>query len=211
LPCSSRSSEQTAFPFLTMRTSQLLTAVLLTSLISISRAESAVDTNTLYANPKSLVLGYLWADGSGSGEKWHFRNRNKAITDRFAAAAHVCGCEVIRRVNKDFHAAQISGVVFDMPLDRLPFDLAQASDAEIKSFCAAVIEGEGNHDGLVLDDPDRKHAEAMAAALGRLHLKTRLEGTKFFRLYAEKECWPVIQSFPFVAYGRVPGGKRGGK
>jgi hypothetical protein len=47
----------------------------------------------------------------------------------------------------------------------------------------------------------------MAAALDRLQVKTRLAGTKFFRLYAEKECWPIIQSFPFVAYGRVPGGK----
>jgi len=98
------------------------------------------DTNRLYANPRSLLLGYLWADEAAAERSGIFvTGIRPSRTDLRGRSA--CGCQVIRRVNKDFYAAQISGVVFDLPLDRLPFDLAQASDAEIKSFCAAVIEG----------------------------------------------------------------------
>ncbi|MCX7014674.1 MAG: hypothetical protein NTW86_19355 [Candidatus Sumerlaeota bacterium] len=181
-------------------------------------SNDALTTAPLHA--RYVVLGYLWSDGHFSEGKWHFRNRNKVIADHFAAAAEAIGGKVTRGTKADtksaakgatkgvFYTVQATGLPESVPLDRAPFDVEKATPDDIRAFCAAVIEGEGSKEGMVLDDPDRRHAEAMADLLKRLGVETRIEGAKFVRLYAEEASWPIIQSFPFVAYGRVPGGKR---
>ncbi len=170
-------------------------------------ASSAPDTTPAIAHAKYIVLGYLWSDGSFSQGAWHFRSRNAQTANQFAAAAAAIGAKITQREKPPFHAFQITDGPTTVPLTRAPFDIEKATPDDIKAFLAAVIEGEGSKEGLVIDDPDRRHAETMAQLLARVGVKTRLEGSKFFRLYAEKESWPIIQSFPFVAWGRVPGGQ----
>lgn len=166
------------------------------------------------AHSRYVVLGYLWADGKLTEGTWHFRSRTVEVADHFAAAAAAIGAHVTRRDVEQrgilFKTVQITGGPAEVPLAMAPFDPEKASPDELKAFLAAVIEGEGTAAGMVLDDPDRRHIDAMARLLARLGVKTRVEAnadTTFFRLFAEKESWPIIQSFPFVAWKRVPGGK----
>ncbi len=181
--------------------------------LSRSRAASTYDP-TSEAMPH--LLGYLWSDSIG-GDKtsWQSNNASGVVTDRFEAVARALqatsfSSAAVTRV--DPTKVTINNMPLSVPLDRLPAAIQAALDSNDKpaliAFATSVIEGEGNVNGMILDDPSAAHRSAFVSVMTALGVRTGPDALKPGQgIDALEADWPIVQCWPFAAYGRVPGGK----
>ena len=156
-----------------------------------------------------FLMGYLWGDGEPqAGGGWHWRSSQQVLVEQFRAAADAAHVSYTEVANGDYTAFAVKAVPFPLDKEGTPPALSGAGDGAVKAFLAAVIEGEGSHDGLVVDDPGTPRIDVMSSLLGGLGVHTALadSSSAFHRLFARQADWPIVQRFPYVAYGRVPGG-----
>jgi hypothetical protein len=86
-----------------------------------------------------------------------------------------------------------------------------ATGSQVRAFLAGFMQGEGNHDGQVGDDPTAAHlafVQDLMATPQAYAVPTDLTGRNFFRLYVHDPAdYPRVQAYPFIVYGRCPGGR----
>jgi len=183
--------------------------VLRAAALAVLLLPSAPSSSTGHArgNCRALVLGYLWSDGHQSGKTWHYRTRSAAIATQFDGCVKAVGATVVRSSHHGIVDFTVRHLPLTVNLPGVPPDLAGAPTTDVKAFLAAVIEGEGSRSGLVMDDPHRSRGEAVATLLKRVRVGTRMKGSSFLHVYADSADWPVIHTFPFVVWDRVPGGR----
>lgn len=184
-----------------------VTAVLLTMFPPVGgpAAHARDDAGVCGANPRHTVVGYLFGDGGpvgGKAKEWTFHNSHPALQEQFGACARLLGATVYK-TRFGVHAARL---LLNLPLDAVPPDVRGASRPEVESFLAAVIEGEGNQAGKVIDDPSLDHCAVMAQVLKDVDVQTAIGGSLRCAVYARQSDWPIIHGFPFVEWDRVPGG-----
>ena len=154
------------------------------------------------------LLGYLWSDGTDQGGgQFFFRALDVRIADEFERCANmVLGAANVNRGfnnTNNFHTftIQYQGLT-DWP-DSLPGYIL-----DIPSFAASVIEGEGQGDdtqpdaGKIYDGPNANRRQGFADLVAKEGVVSTVGA---FNVIADQASWPIFQTWPFVAFGRVPG------
>ena len=162
----------------------------------------------LVAVAHATLAGFTYGDDRGvavggvvSGTKRKLRPGSEAVRQQWLAAVAAVG-GTVEDPAADVLIANIPDA-WGFRMDGLPAGL-DFSQAAREAFAVGVITVEGSTQGLVLDDPDPGHRAAFRALLLALGVGTTEERQK---VYAYEGDWPVIQSWPFAAWGRVPGGQ----
>lgn len=178
------------------------------------KSQAAVNYDpTAYA--EAHVYGYLWGDSAGgTRSRWSYSNKNPEVVNRFEATARALKAQkfpgaTVTRTGSG--AVQLTNMTLAVTLDRLPPPIQQAYDTNNKpaliAFSTSVIEGEGNTNGMVLDDPLLQHRNAFTSVMNKLGVRIVPSPTKPNQgIAAVQADWPIIQCWPFATYGRVPGG-----
>jgi hypothetical protein len=161
--------------------------------------------------PEWLILGYLASDGQDlGGGKWRYATNSGAIAERVTRSVAAAGLSATYSVSATGrHVFNFSRVPWRLKSGTLPREVRESKDHEaVANFFTAVIEGEGSRDGLVWDSP---YSELVRQSRDELNehfgFGAWVEGTSFFRVRVPESAFTTIQSWPFVAWGRVPGGK----
>lgn len=86
-----------------------------------------------------------------------------------------------------------------------------ATGPQVRAFLAGFIEGEGSVSGKIGDDPTAAHlafVQALMSTSQAYGVRTVLTGTSYFALtVASKADFAKVQAYPFITYGRCPGGQ----
>lgn len=152
------------------------------------------------------ILGYVWADGgvNSKGEAtWNHPASNGGSGGRMKKALDAIHANYTVTNHTLIHSPK-----WLVPHSSLP-PAANTSKLGRREFLISVIEGEGNKTtGMVMDDPDQGHINAIKPILQEWGLGWREDPTTFHRIYVvPKDSGGVFQSWPFAAWGRVPGGQ----
>lgn len=165
------------------------------------------------ANAKAVLAGYLTYDGDVSGRIMGYRTVSMPIAMRVLDAAHVLGYRAVlhreRRGKLPLHVpVEESPSTLELEPNVVPDWIMSSTDIEaLTYFFAAMIESEGSTAGLMLDTPYPAFAVQTAQVLKtKLCLHPILVGSGgYARIYAPRQDWATIESWPYVARGRVPG------
>jgi hypothetical protein len=89
-----------------------------------------------------------------------------------------------------------------------------AHGRQVRAFLAGFMQGEGNQNGKVGDDPSSEHlsfVKQLMATSEAYRVPTVLTGTDYYTLTLRASSYdPRVQAYPFIVYGRCPGGKPSG-
>lgn len=182
-----------------------------------------------------FLWGYLWSDSDGGNKTtWSYRHKagvgntdavdTAACVKRFRKAALLMGATITneRRSGdgtQDKPFFDHISVRFPKPLNidllSMPPILIDASPARTSGFLAAVIEGEGNKKGLIIDDWYQAHHDVIKQLLDRMGVRhfTRNDGEpdppaenkKFKKTGLVDEAGVIeVQKWPYVDRSRVP-------
>lgn len=192
-------------------TSVLVTAfvALLVTLVPLQSADAQADPAKLPSKcsyHSARLLGWVWADGSYNSEndRFFFRTRSGRVGKHMASVLDELGLDYSDGTSDSGHDT------FSIALPGYGSAFAKQNPLEnrlvkcdVSAFLASMIEGEGSTDGKIFDDAllkRRNHAVAVANKLGI--------PTEFLRnqVRVRKVHWSALESLPFVACGRVPGG-----
>lgn len=154
------------------------------------------------------LLGYLWGDGNDNGGGAFFwRSLSNVIADEFERCANmVLGAANVNRgfnTTNNFHTFNIQWDGLAGWPDGLPGYVL-----DVPAFAASVIEGEGQGDdtaadaGRIYDGPNANRRQAFADLVARENVITTINGQN---VISDPASWPIFQTWPFVAFGRVPG------
>lgn len=174
------------------------------------------------ATGRFFVMGTVFADPQGqgtrgvySGTTWRYQKPvpssgkgiNRALAQfRDAGVAAGGHATVIREGNH--HRCVIHGLRLSFTNTDVP-DLVGASGPQVRAFLAAVIQNEGSTKGLIADDPDEGHVRVVREQLAKpeaYSVPSAISSTRFKKLTIESKQFASVQAYPYVAYGRVPGG-----
>ena len=152
------------------------------------------------------LLGWVWADGSYNGEKdrFFFRTRSGRIGKHMAsildelALDHADGTS-----DSGYHWFSIALPGYGEAFATQNPVWHRLVKCDRSAFLASVIEGEGATDGKIFDDALLIRRNHVVAVADKLNIPT-----EFLRnqVRVPKVHWSALESLPFVACGRVPGG-----
>ena len=189
----------------------LITAfvALLVTLVPLRSAEAQADTARLpdtCSYHSARLLGWVWADGSYNGEKdrFFFRTRSGRVAKHMTSILDELALDYSDGTSDSGH------LTFSIALPGYDNAFANQNPVEhqlvkcdMSAFLASVIEGEGSTDGKIFDDALLTRRNHVVAVADNLNIPT-----EFLRnqVRVPKVHWPSLESIPFVACGRVPGG-----
>lgn len=179
------------------------------------------------------IWGYLWSDSQGGNKtNWSYRHKVgvgqtvsiSPCVARFKQAALLMNATVTneRRTGNGTKASPYIdhiSVVFPNALNivllEMPAVVANTTIERTAGFLAAVIEGEGNNKGLIIDDFYQAHHEVIKKLLDRMgvkHFTTNdglpdppSENKKFKRTgLIDQAGIDEVSRWPFVDHSRVP-------
>lgn len=166
------------------------------------------------------VLGYLFGDGHFGSNGYGFRARTTCRLTRMKTDLETIGVRYTLSSNK-FRIAPVYPFDKSQEMGASPW-MDTASADEIKSFLAAVLEGEGSGSGKVLDDPGWFRTAAIVDLYKRVNVVVKpdhappacgceTDGT-YWNTYVDPSASKavyngyidIIRSFPMAEWGRVP-------
>lgn len=180
---------------------------------------SKATTNTV-TYPRFIVCGYLFGNGAKQADgSWKFHGKKSSVDHFKNAAEDVPGIVIMSQTaNSDgSHSIQVSNIAFQIPLDAMPPLMQGQDDDHVRTFLAAVIEGEGDKTtGLVADNGEAGYVNAVKSLLTQLGIGSTLsDNNGFLSLFANRSDWDVAGGkasenlfwyMPFVSWDRTPGG-----
>lgn len=154
------------------------------------------------------LLGYLWGDGTDQGGgSFFWRSTSTVIADEFERCANmVLGTANVNRgfnTTTLFHTFTIQWQGLAEWPDSIPGYVL-----DVPAFAASVIEGEGQGDdtaadaGRIYDGPNAGRRQAFADLVAKEGVVTTIVNQD---VISDPASWPIFQTWPFVAFGRVPG------
>lgn len=173
-------------------------------------AGSADYDPTVYA--VETIIGYVFGDG-------HINANGDAVwTHNFSFSASGTRLKLcLDAIGANYTAAGTGNVVIHSPQWNIPYDAttghpttlpdaANTSKLGRRAFLMACIEGEGSVSGLVVDDPNQTHLDAVKPILTEWGLGWTQPLNQ--KLYVNPtNSGGVFQAWPFAVWGRVPGGQ----
>lgn len=85
-----------------------------------------------------------------------------------------------------------------------------ATAKQVRAFLAGYMQGEGNVNGMVGDDPTYQHLEFVQRLMSTdkaYNVPVDITGTNYFQAFVhDSSYYPRVQAYPFIVYGRCPGG-----
>jgi hypothetical protein len=151
-----------------------------------------------------IVAGYAMADGRIDGGVYTYEVGGEGLADQFRAAILDAGGTVVPRGD---YAASSSGLR-DLGLvthGALGPQVLDGSADLRRGVITAVVQCEGDPQGLVWDGASRPAAESIVALLATFGVSAQLRGSQFFDVVVGPESFPFFQALPVAIRDRVPG------